>query len=100
MLSETEVKRLEALSEEMIKEIENTATSSEAAVVYGKIGRACSRALAQEAGRNALRTARSQHTTKFQSARQTRLQARKGGNGNVASQPQPAQTQQRRNQSA
>lgn len=63
----------------MIKEIENTATSAEAAVVYGKIGRACSRALAQEAARSALRTTRTQHTTKFQSARQTRLQARKGG---------------------
>ncbi|EFH88459.1 hypothetical protein [Ktedonobacter racemifer] len=96
MLSETEVKRLEELSEEMIKEIENTATSAEAAVVYGKIGRACSRALAQEAARSALRTTRTQHTTKFQSARQTCLQARKGGNGTTASQPQPAQGQQRR----
>ncbi|GHO56719.1 hypothetical protein [Ktedonobacter robiniae] len=93
MLSETEVKRLEELSEEMIKAIENTGTSAEAAVVYGKIGRACSRALAQEAARNALRTTRTQHTTKFQSARQTRLQARKGGNGSSSSQtqPQPAQ---------
>ncbi|GHO56721.1 hypothetical protein KSD_61830 [Ktedonobacter sp. SOSP1-85] len=89
MLTETEVKHLEELPEEMIKEIENTATSAEAAVVYGKVGRACSRALAQEAGRNALRTARTSNTTKFQSARQTRLQARKGGNGSAASQPQP-----------
>ncbi|GHO78408.1 hypothetical protein KSD_61790 [Ktedonobacter sp. SOSP1-85] len=98
MLSETEVNRLETLSEEMIREIENTATSAEAAVVYGKIGRACSRALAQEAARNALRTTRTQHTTKFQSARQTRLQARKGGSNSSTSQSQqqPAQPQQRR----
>ncbi|GHO50952.1 hypothetical protein [Ktedonospora formicarum] len=90
MLSDAEVKRLETLSEEMVKSIENSGTSSEAAVVFGKIGRACSRALAQEAGRNALRSARSQHTNKFQSARQTRMQARKSGNG-VLPQPQRAQ---------
>ena len=46
-----EISRLEQLADEMARLIEDVdTTSSEASVVYGKIGRTCARALANVSG--------------------------------------------------
>ena len=74
-----EITRLQHLSDEMAKLIEDSdTTSSEASVIYGKIGRACARALANVAAVAARQSERSKHVHKFHSARETRRQ-RKGG---------------------
>ena len=74
-----EITRLQQLSDEMAKLIEDLdTTSSEATVVYGKIGRTCARALANVAAATARQTERDKHVQKFQSARETRKQ-KKGG---------------------
>lgn len=74
-----EVTRLQQLSDEMAKLIEDVnSTSSEASVVYGKIGRACSRALANVAAVTARQAERDKHVQKFQSAREARKQKRSG----------------------
>ena len=74
-----EVTRLQQLSDEMAKLIEDLdTTSSEATVVYGKIGRTCARALANVAAAAARQTERDKYVQKFQSARETRKQ-KKGG---------------------
>ncbi len=74
-----EITRLQQLSDEMAQLIEDLdTTSSEATVVYGKIGRACARALANVAAATARQTERDKHVQKFQSARETRKQ-KKGG---------------------
>lgn len=74
-----EIKRLETMADEMAKLIEDADnTSSEASVVYGRIGRACARALANVAAATAKATKREEHVLRFQSARETRKQ-KKGG---------------------
>ena len=74
-----EVTRLQQLSDEMAKLIEDLdTTSSEATVVYGKIGRACARALANVAAAAARQTERDKHVQRFQSARETRKQKKSG----------------------
>jgi t-SNARE complex subunit (syntaxin) len=78
-LKPTEITRLEQLSDEMAKLIEDIETTSrEATVVYGKIGSACTRALANVAAAAARQAERDKHVLKFQSARETRKQ-KKGG---------------------
>jgi hypothetical protein len=44
-----EIQRIQALSDEMVKLIENKDTSSNAAVAFSKIGKICTRALAEHA---------------------------------------------------
>ena len=80
-----EITRLQQLSDEMATLIEDLdTTSSEATVVYGKIGRTCARALANVAAATAKQTERDKHVQRFQSARQTRRQ-KKGNVINVSS---------------
>ena len=77
-----EITRLEQLADEMARLIEDVdSTSSEASVVYGKIGRTCARALANVAAATAKQTERDKHVQRFQSARQTRRQ--KKGNAQI-----------------
>jgi t-SNARE complex subunit (syntaxin) len=74
-----EITRLQQLSDEMAQLIEDVdTTSSEATVVYGKIGRACARALANVAATTAKQSERDKHVQKFQTARQTRKQKKSG----------------------
>ncbi len=74
-----EIKRLETMADEMAKLIEDADnTSSEASVVYGRIGRACARALATVAAATAKQAKRDEHVLKFQSARETRKQKKSG----------------------
>jgi t-SNARE complex subunit (syntaxin) len=78
-LKTEEIKRLETMADEMAKLIEDADnTSSEASVVYGRIGRACARALANVAAATAKAAKREEHVQRFQSARETRKQ-KKGG---------------------
>ncbi len=78
-LKPEEITRLEHLSDEMAKLIEDVdTTSSEAMVVYGNIGRSCARALANVAAATAKQAKRSEHVQKFQTARQTRKQKKSG----------------------
>jgi hypothetical protein len=78
-LKPEEVTRLQHMSDEMAKLIEDVDnTSSEAMVVYGKIGRACARALANVAATAARQTEREKHVQKFQTARETRKQKKNG----------------------
>jgi t-SNARE complex subunit (syntaxin) len=74
-----EITRLQHLSDEMAQLIEDLDnTSSEASVIYGKIGRACARALANVAAAAARQSERDKHVQKFQSARETRKQKKSG----------------------
>jgi hypothetical protein len=73
-----EITRFQTLADEMAKLIEDQEASSEAVVAYGKIGGVCTRALAANAAADAKRTTRSGHVQKFQTARQTRIQRKKG----------------------
>jgi ABC-type transporter Mla subunit MlaD len=74
-----EIQRLQQLSDEMARLIEDVdTTSNEASVVYGKIGRACARALANVAAATARQAKREEHVQKFYTARQTRKQNRGG----------------------
>ncbi len=75
---EEEIKRLQALSDEMVKLIEDSATSSEASVAFGKIGRVCARAIADNAAAAAKRMTRAESVKRFQAARQARA-GKKGG---------------------
>jgi t-SNARE complex subunit (syntaxin) len=78
-LKPAEITRLEQLSDEMAKLIEDIDTTSrEATVVYGKIGSACTRALANVAAAAARQSERDKHVLKFQSARETRKQKKSG----------------------
>jgi len=78
-LKTEEIKRLETMADEMAKLIEDADnTSSEASVVYGRIGRSCARALANVAAATAKQAKRDEHVLKFQSARETRKQKKSG----------------------
>ncbi len=77
-----EITRLEQMANEMAKLIEDADnTSSEASVIYGRIGRACARALANVAAASAKQAKREEHVQKFQSARETRKQKKGGTQG-------------------
>ncbi len=76
--SPAEIKRLEDLSKEMVALIENTATSNEGAVAFGRIGKVCTRALALNAAQAAKRDTRAANISQFQAAREKRIQAKKG----------------------
>src|SRR5690348_13222341 len=74
-----EIQRLEKMADEMARLIEDADnTSAEASVVYGRVGRACARALANVAAAAAKAAKREEHVLRFQSARETRKQ-KKGG---------------------
>lgn len=78
-LKTEEITRLETMADEMAKLIEDADnTSAEASVVYGRIGRACARALATVAAATAKAAKREEHVQRFQAARETRKQ-KKGG---------------------
>ena len=78
-LKPEEITRLETMADEMARLIEDADnTSAEASVVYGRIGRACARALATVAAATAKAAKREEHVQRFQSARETRKQ-KKGG---------------------
>jgi hypothetical protein len=84
-----EIQRLQHMADEMARLIQDTnSTSNDAAVVYGKIGRACARALANDAAVAARLAKRTENVLKFQQARQVRQQQRGGA---AAQSPQPAQ---------
>ncbi len=74
-----EITRLKALSDEMVTLIQNKDTSNEGAVAYSRIGKVCTRAIATDAAQAAKRTTRADNVTKFQTARQNRTAAKKGG---------------------
>lgn len=74
-----EIKRLQELSDEVIKLLQDKETSNEANVAFGRIGTACTKALATHASTEAKKTTRTGNITKFQAARQARAQARKKG---------------------
>ena len=86
-----EIQRLQQMADEMAGLIQDQAnTSNDAAVVYGKIGRACARALANDAAVAARLAKRTENVLKFQQARQVRQQQK----GSPAAQsPRPAQPQ-------
>ena len=72
-----EIQRLQQLADDMARLIEDVDTTcNEASVVYGKIGRACARALANVAATTARQAKREEHVQKFSTARQTRKQNR------------------------
>jgi ABC-type transporter Mla subunit MlaD len=74
-----EITRLQQLADDMAQLIEDVdTTSNEASVVYGKIGRACARALANVAATTARQAKREEHVQRFSTARQTRRQNRGG----------------------
>ncbi len=73
-----EITRLKEIADEMAKLIENRDTSNEAVVAFGSIGRACTRALSRDAALAARRETRANNVTKFQTARQNRMAAKKG----------------------
>ncbi|GLV56325.1 hypothetical protein KDH_31660 [Dictyobacter sp. S3.2.2.5] len=93
-----EVQHLEGLVEDMIKRIEDTNTSNEAAVVYGRIGNACTKTLAIEAAAAAKRTARTNNVTKFRASRENRLNSRKLGQGRAGATDAQSSTQGQRSQ--
>jgi hypothetical protein len=81
-----EIKKFQDMADEMARLIEDRdTTSNEASIAYSKIGRVCSRAIAEDAALAAKRTARANNVTKFQAARQNRNSKRPGAA------PQPAQ---------
>jgi hypothetical protein len=87
-LKPTEITRLEELSDEMAKLMEDPAnTSHEATVVYGRIGRACARALANVAAAAARQAERDKYVLKFQTARETRKQKKGGTQAQTPSSP-------------
>jgi len=92
-----EITRLTTLSEEMVNLIQNATTSNEGAVAYSRIGKVCTRAIATNAAQEAKRTTRADNVTKFQTARQNRTAAKKGGTAPTpapeASQPTPSRRQ-------
>lgn len=70
-----EITKLQTMADDMAKLIEDgDNTSNDAAVAYGKIGRICVRALAEDAALAAKRTTRADSVIKFQAARQARNQ--------------------------
>lgn len=78
-----EIKKFQALADEMAKLIEDPdSTSNEASVAYGKIGRVCANVLSRHAALEAKRATRSTHVTKFQASRTARAEKtrqKKGG---------------------
>jgi hypothetical protein len=81
-----EIKKFQDMADEMARLIEDRDnTSNEASIAYSKIGRVCSRAIAEDAALAAKRTARATNVTRFQTARQNRNSKRNGAA------PQPAQ---------
>jgi hypothetical protein len=89
--TEAEIKKFQALADEMAQLIEDAdGTSNEASVAYGKIGRVCANVLSRYAAAEAKRTARAGHVTKFQTARQSRaakVRGKKTGTGAGAAGP-------------
>jgi hypothetical protein len=73
-----EIERLKALSDEMAKLIENKDTSNEAVVAFGRIGNACTKAIALDAALTAKRTTRTDNVTRLRTARENRRAAKKG----------------------
>ena len=91
-----EINRFKTLSDEMVKLVENKDTSSEAAVVCGRIGKVCTNAIARDAAQAAKRQARADNVTKFQTARQKRMEAKKGGTPSASTQAGPSSTARQR----
>jgi hypothetical protein len=84
-----EIKFFETLSEDMLKRMADVNASSSATVACSKIGRICTRVLAEHAALDAKRNTRAGRVTKFQAARQARKDAKKGGTAQPQSQGQP-----------
>jgi hypothetical protein len=85
MFTEQEIKKFQALADEMAQLIEDPdGTSNEASVAYGKIGRVCANVLSRHAAMEAKRTTRAGHVTRFKTSRQTRsdkIRNKKPGSG-------------------
>ena len=91
MFTEAEIKKFQALADEMAQLIEDPdGTSNEASVAYGKIGRVCANVLSRNAAMEAKRTTRAGHVTKFQASRQARAEKvrnkKHGGSAGAATQ--------------
>ncbi len=72
-LKPEEITRIEQMASDMAKSIEDRdGTSNEAAIVYSKIGKVCTSALAKAAAATAKRETRTSKVSQFQSARQAR----------------------------
>jgi hypothetical protein len=82
-----EITRLKTLADEMAKLIENKDTSNEAVVAFGRIGNACTRAIAMDAAQTAKRTTRTDNVTKLRTARENRKAAKKGGTPSAQQSP-------------
>ena len=74
-----EIKKFQDMADEMARLIEDRdTTSNEAVTAYGKIGRVCTKAIAEDAALAAKRTTRATNVTRFQTARQNRNSKRNG----------------------
>jgi hypothetical protein len=91
----TEIERFKALSDEMVKLVESVDTTAQASVKFSKIGRICIQAIAQDAADSAKKATRTENSTKFQTARQNRIQAKRGGNSSATPSAQGTSRQQR-----
>jgi hypothetical protein len=93
--TDPEIKKFQALADEMAQLIEDPdGTSNEASVAYGKIGRVCANVLSRHAAMEAKRTTRAGHVTKFQTSRQARTEKirnkKRGTSAGPAAQPASA----------
>src|SRR5690242_9123784 len=90
-----EITRLKNLADEMAKLIENKDTSNEAVVAFGRIGSACTKAIALDAALTAKRTTRTDNVTRLRTARENRRVAKKGGASGTQGQGSAQQTASR-----
>lgn len=89
--TEQEIKKFQALADEMAILIEDPdGTSNEASVAYGQIGRVCAKVLSRHAALEAKRTTRAGHVTKFQTSRQKRTEKIRSTKRGGATGPAPS----------
>jgi hypothetical protein len=83
--TEEEIEWFKKTADDMVQRIgDSEKTSEQAAVVFGGIGRLCTRAVAAHAAAEAKKATRSSQVTKFQTARQTRRERKKQKSGSTA----------------
>ncbi len=90
-----EITRIQTMSDDMAKSIgDRESTSNEAAIVYSKIARICTRALAEDAALAAKKTTRATSVTRLQEARKAR-QKKPGATPTPMPTPTPQPTKAR-----
>jgi hypothetical protein len=91
-----EIEWFKKLADDMAQRIQDEEkTSEQGAVIFSRIGRACTRALATHASIEAKKAERSTHVTKFQTARQTRKERKKNKKGGATTTATQGQSQAR-----